>query len=60
MQCLFAGMTLEELDDASASFYNGLAVVNNDYFYAMPQTPGYGSIRGVSRRADHHRRMRAA
>ena len=31
-------MTLEELDDASASFYNGLAVVNNDYFYAMPQT----------------------
>lgn len=38
MQCLFAGMTLEELDDASASFYNGLAVVNNDYFYAMPQT----------------------
>ena len=29
---------LEELDDASASFYNGLAVVNNDYFYAMPQT----------------------
>jgi putative aldouronate transport system substrate-binding protein len=38
MQCLFAGMTLEDLDDASASFYNGLAVVNNDYFYAMPQT----------------------
>lgn len=37
-QCLFAGKTLDELDDASQSFYNGLAVVNDGYFYAMPQT----------------------
>ncbi len=37
-QCLFKGLKQEELDDASQSFYNGLAVVNNDYFYSMPQT----------------------
>lgn len=37
-QCLFAGQNIDELDDASQSFYNGLAVVNNDYFYPMPQT----------------------
>ena len=38
MQCLFAGKTTDDLDDASASFYNGLAIVNNGHFYAMPQT----------------------
>lgn len=38
MQCLFAGKSLEELDDASQSFYRGLAVVNEGHFYAMPQT----------------------
>lgn len=37
-QCLFAGKSLDELDDAAQSFYNGLAVVNSDYFYSMPQT----------------------
>jgi putative aldouronate transport system substrate-binding protein len=36
-QCLFSGKTVNDLDDASQSFYNGLAVVNNGYFYAMPQ-----------------------
>lgn len=38
MQCLFAGKTTDDLDDASASFYNGLAIVNDGHFYAMPQT----------------------
>ena len=38
MQCLFAGQSVDDLDDASASFYNGLAIVNDGYFYAMPQT----------------------
>lgn len=38
MQCLFAGQSVEDLDDASASFYSGLAIVNNDHFYSMPQT----------------------
>lgn len=36
-QCLFAGKTVDDLDDASQSFYNGLAVVNNGFFYPMPQ-----------------------
>ncbi|MDO5021788.1 MAG: extracellular solute-binding protein [Eubacteriales bacterium] len=48
-QCLFKGLTIDELDDASQSFYNGLAVVNNDYFYAMPQTletEAYKEFRG--------------
>jgi len=38
MQCLFSGATLDDLDAPSASFYNGLAVVNNDYYYSMPKT----------------------
>lgn len=38
MQCLFGGQSIEDLDDASASFYNGLAIVNDGYFYAMPKT----------------------
>jgi putative aldouronate transport system substrate-binding protein len=38
MQCLFAGQPMDNLDDASASFYAGLAVVNNGKFYSMPQT----------------------
>lgn len=38
MQCLFAGQTQADLDAPSQSFYNGLAVVNEGYFYSMPQT----------------------
>lgn len=48
-QCLFAGKSVDQLDDASQSFYNGLAIVNNDYFYAMPQTletEAYAEFRG--------------
>jgi putative aldouronate transport system substrate-binding protein len=37
-QCLFAGKSLQELDDAAQAFYNGLAVVNNGFYYSMPQT----------------------
>lgn len=37
-QCLFAGMSLEELDAANQSFYSGLAIINNGYYYAMPPT----------------------
>ncbi len=37
-QCLFAGKTAAELDDAAQSFYNGLAVVNEGFFYPMPQS----------------------
>jgi len=40
MQALFRGARLDELDDASASFYKGLAIINNGRFYAMPQTLG--------------------
>ena len=39
-QCLFAGGTPETLSPAGASFYSGLAIVNNPYFYSMPQTLG--------------------
>lgn len=38
MQCLFAGATVESLDAPSASFYSGLAIVNDGYYYPMPQT----------------------
>ena len=38
MQCLFAGKSMDELDAANISFYNGLAVVSNGKYYAMPQT----------------------
>lgn len=37
MQCLFAGASIEDLDAPSQSFYNGLSVVNEGYFYSMPQ-----------------------
>ncbi len=37
-QCLFAGKTVDDLDDAAQSFYNGLAVVNNGFYYPMPQS----------------------
>jgi putative aldouronate transport system substrate-binding protein len=37
-QCLFAGKSADDLDDAAQSFYNGLAVVNNGFYYAMPQS----------------------
>lgn len=37
-QCLFAGKDTDSLDDASASFYSGLSIVNNGHFYALPQT----------------------
>ena len=36
-QCLFAGQSEDQLDEASQSFYNGLAVVNEGHFYSMPQ-----------------------
>ncbi|MGI6214691.1 MAG: hypothetical protein ACOYIT_02250 [Christensenellales bacterium] len=48
-QCLFKGLDQADLDDASKSFYDGLAVVNNDYFYPMPQvleTAAYTEHRG--------------
>jgi putative aldouronate transport system substrate-binding protein len=38
MQCLFAGKTVADLDDAAASFYSGLAIVNVGYYYPMPKT----------------------
>ena len=37
-QCLFAGKDTDSLDDASASFYSGLSIVNNGHFYPLPQT----------------------
>ena len=38
MQCLFAGKSREELDDVQLETYNGLFIVNNDYFYTQPLT----------------------
>ena len=38
MQCLFSGATVADLDAPSASFYNGLSVVNKGFYYPMPQT----------------------
>lgn len=38
MQCLFAGKGRENLSDVQAEVYNGLFVVNNDFFYSQPLT----------------------
>ncbi|MGN1338997.1 MAG: hypothetical protein ACI4WS_01775 [Oscillospiraceae bacterium] len=48
MQCLFAGKTAEELTDIQSENYNGLFVINNDYFYTQPttlETPCYVKYR---------------
>lgn len=49
-QCLLKGQSLDKVDDATLSFYEGLAVVNNDYFYSLPptlETQEYTDNRGV-------------
>lgn len=38
MQCLFAGETLENLTDVQRQTYNGLFVLNHDFFYVQPPT----------------------
>lgn len=38
MQCLFAGETKENLTDVQSEIYNGLFVINNDFFYNQPLT----------------------
>ena len=38
MQCLFSGESRENLTDIQAQTYNGLFVVNNDFFYSQPLT----------------------
>lgn len=38
MQCLFAGESKENLTDVQAETYNGLFVINNEYFYSQPVT----------------------
>ena len=50
MQCLFAGRTVEEMDDMTGEFYKGISVVNNGYFYALPktyETPAYTQYRNA-------------
>ncbi|MGN0997736.1 MAG: hypothetical protein ACI4PG_12585, partial [Candidatus Ventricola sp.] len=44
MQCLFAGKGMDELTDVQRQTYNGLFVVNGDFFYTQPltiETPSY-------------------
>ncbi|MGN0244590.1 MAG: hypothetical protein ACI4DK_01345 [Lachnospiraceae bacterium] len=38
MQCLFSGKTKENLTDVQTETYNGLFVINNDYYYSQPRT----------------------
>lgn len=38
MQCLFAGQEKDTLTDIQRENYNGLFVVNNDYYYTQPPT----------------------
>ena len=38
MQCLFAGKTKDSLSDIQKEMYNGLFVINNDFFYSQPLT----------------------
>lgn len=48
MQCLFAGEKSENLNDIQKETYNGLFVLNNDYFYVQPvtiETPCYVKYR---------------
>ena len=48
MQCLFAGKSVDEMDDMTEEFYKGISVVNNGYFYSYPmtyETPAYTQYR---------------
>lgn len=38
MQCLFAGETKEKLTDIQRETYQGLFVINNEFFYSQPST----------------------
>ncbi|MDD5863788.1 MAG: extracellular solute-binding protein [Firmicutes bacterium] len=38
LQCLFSGEDRRSLTDIQAQIYNGLFVLNNDYFYTQPLT----------------------
>lgn len=49
-QCLFEGKSVHEMDDLTEEFYRGISVVNNGYFYAVPntyETPAYTQYRNV-------------
>lgn len=50
MQCLFEGRTIDEMDALTEEFYKGIDVVNNGFFYALPQTyetPAYTQYRSA-------------
>ena len=38
MQCLFAGKAKENLSDVQKEIYDGLFVINNEFFYSQPLT----------------------
>lgn len=47
-QCLFAGKSVDEMDELTEEFYKGISVVNNGYFYPYPmtyETPAYTQYR---------------
>lgn len=49
-QCLFEGRSVHEMDDLTEEFYKGISVVNNGYFYAVPntyETPAYTQYRNA-------------
>ena len=48
MQCLFQGRSAEDMNSMTEQFYRGIGVVNNGYFYSLPQTyetPAYTQYR---------------
>lgn len=50
MQCLFEGRTIDEMDALTEEFYKGIDVVNNGFFYPLPQTyetPAYTQYRSA-------------
>ena len=49
-QCLFEGKSENEMDDLTEEFYKGISIVNNGYFYAVPntyETPAYTQYRNA-------------
>ncbi len=38
MQCLFMGKRTYQMDELSQEFYNGIAIVNEGFFYSEPRT----------------------
>lgn len=50
IQCLFEGRSVDEMDELTEEFYRGIGLVNNGFFYSLPntyETPAYTQYRST-------------